>query len=85
MRTIVETYAAPNKTLHDVADSVNGGGLDPLRDFSDACREEFMLPDQRARLVVRATAVSSNRGDADRHVVGSIVRREASGSVRFVT
>ena len=49
MRTIMETYAAPNKTIRDAADSVNGGGLDPLRDFSDKCREEFMLRDHRPR------------------------------------
>jgi hypothetical protein len=30
---IMETYAAPNTTICDVADSVNGGGLDPLGDF----------------------------------------------------
>jgi hypothetical protein len=41
MRMIMETYAAPNKTIRDVADTVNRGGLDPLRDFSTACREEF--------------------------------------------
>ena len=41
MRMIMETYAAPNKTIRDVADTVNRGGLDPLRDFSSACREEF--------------------------------------------
>ena len=49
MRTIVETYAAPNRTIRDAADSVNGGGLDPLRDFSEACREEFTLRDHRPR------------------------------------
>ena len=41
MRMIMETYAAPNKTIRDVADTVNRGGLDPLRDFSSVCREEF--------------------------------------------
>jgi len=41
MRMIMETYAAPNKTIRDVADTVNRGGLDPLRDFSSACREEL--------------------------------------------
>ena len=41
MRMIMETYAAPNKTIRDVADTVNRGGLDPLRDFSSTCREEF--------------------------------------------
>ena len=41
MRMIMETYAAPNKTIRDVAETVNHGWLDPLRDFSSACRDEF--------------------------------------------
>jgi len=47
MRAIVETYLAPNKTIRDVvADALkhNRGldqALDPLRDFSNACRNEF--------------------------------------------
>jgi hypothetical protein len=41
MRRIVDTYREPNRTLHDVADTIKGGGLDPLRDFAETCREEF--------------------------------------------
>ncbi len=40
-RMIVNTYLAPNKTLPELRDMVNSGAVDPLRDFSEACREEF--------------------------------------------
>lgn len=42
VRTIIETYLAPNKTFRDVAEIVEKkSSLDPLREFSDACREEL--------------------------------------------
>ena len=41
MRMIMETYAAPNTSIRDVADRMEGGELDPLRAFSNACRDEF--------------------------------------------
>ena len=40
-RMIVNTYLAPNKSLPELRDMVNSGAMDPLRDFSEACREEF--------------------------------------------
>jgi hypothetical protein len=40
-RTIVETYLAPNKTLRDVRDMLEGEPMDPLRGFSQACRDEL--------------------------------------------
>jgi len=40
-RMIVDTYLAPNKTFPQLRDMVNSGAMDPLRDFSEACREEF--------------------------------------------
>ena len=40
-RMIVNTYLAPNKTFPELRDMVNSGAIDPLRDFSDACRAEF--------------------------------------------
>ncbi len=40
-RMIVNTYLAPNKTFPELRDMVNGGTIDLLRDFSEACREEF--------------------------------------------
>jgi hypothetical protein len=42
-RVIIETYEGPNKTLRDVPEIVKSGALDPLRDFSSACREELRL------------------------------------------
>ncbi len=40
-RMIVDTYLAPNKTFPQLRDMVNRGALDPLRDFSEVCREEL--------------------------------------------
>jgi hypothetical protein len=48
MRVIIETYGAPNKTIYEVADNVTTGHLDPLRDFSEVCRDEL-----RAGVVIR--------------------------------
>ena len=38
---IVETYLAPNKTLHELHEMLQSEWLDPLRGFSEACREEL--------------------------------------------
>ena len=38
---IVNNYLAPNKTFPELRDMVNSDAIDPLRDFSEACREEF--------------------------------------------
>ena len=40
-RTIVETYFTPNRTLHEVYDMLNSERMDPLRGFSEACRDEL--------------------------------------------
>ena len=40
-RTIIETYLGPNRTFRDVRAIVADDTLNPLRDFSDACREEL--------------------------------------------
>ena len=40
-RIIVNTYLVANKTFPELRDMVNSGAMDPLRDFSEACREEF--------------------------------------------
>jgi hypothetical protein len=40
-RMIVNTYLTPNKTFPELRDMVNSGTVDVLRDFSEACREEF--------------------------------------------
>ena len=40
MRTILETYQAPNRSLREVAETAEPSALDPLHTFSDACRAE---------------------------------------------
>jgi hypothetical protein len=40
-RMIVDTYFLPNKTLPELHAMMESGALDPLRDFSKACREEL--------------------------------------------
>jgi len=41
IRTIVDTYFSPNKTLPELRAMMNSGALDPLRCFSEACRDEL--------------------------------------------
>jgi hypothetical protein len=42
MDSIIETYFAPNRTIADLRQIVkSGGGVDPLKDFSEAAREEL--------------------------------------------
>ncbi len=38
---IIETYLAPNKTFRDVVKLRESGALDPMKEFSEACREEL--------------------------------------------
>jgi len=40
-RMIVNTYLAPNKTFPELRDMVNSSAIDPLRDFSEASRQEL--------------------------------------------
>ena len=41
VRVIIETYLAPNKTFRDVMELLDNDAMNPLRDFSNACREEL--------------------------------------------
>ena len=42
MNSIIETYFAPNRTVADLREIVKtGGGVDPLKDFSEAARQEL--------------------------------------------
>jgi hypothetical protein len=42
MRSMLETYSAPNRTVADLRELVKDGGqVDPLRDFAEAAREEL--------------------------------------------
>ena len=40
-RIIIESYAAPNVTMEDMRTNWIDRHVDPLRDFSEACREEL--------------------------------------------
>jgi hypothetical protein len=41
VRVIVDTYMAPNRTFRDVKEFLDDDHMDPLREFSHACREEL--------------------------------------------
>jgi hypothetical protein len=41
VRKIIETYLAPNKTFRDVPEILDNEAMNPLREFSNACREEL--------------------------------------------
>ena len=42
MLTIVDTYFSPNHTVRELRDLIKaGGGIDPLREFSDVARQEL--------------------------------------------
>ena len=42
MRSIVETYSTPNRTVADLRGLITSGqGIDPLKDFSEAARQEL--------------------------------------------
>ena len=41
VRTIVETYFAPNKTFPELRELMNSHAIDPLRAFSEICRDEL--------------------------------------------
>ena len=44
-RLILETYLSPNRTFVDLPELINE--MDPLRDFSEACRSELQSADRR--------------------------------------
>jgi hypothetical protein len=45
VRVIIETYLAPNRTFRDVREVLDNEAMNPLRDFSNACREELRSTD----------------------------------------
>jgi hypothetical protein len=40
-RTILDTYFAPNRTFPELRQLIDSHAMDPLQDFSEACREEL--------------------------------------------
>jgi len=43
LKKIVDTYLEPNKTFPELRQMADSGLIDPLREFSEACRDEFQL------------------------------------------
>ena len=42
MRSIIDTYFAPNRSVADLRElAKTGAGVDPFKDFSEAAREEL--------------------------------------------
>jgi hypothetical protein len=42
MGSLIDTYFAPNQTIRDLREVIkSGSGVDPLKDFSEAAREEL--------------------------------------------
>jgi len=41
VRLIIETYFAPNKTLRELRQLLRSEHIDPLREFSEACRDDL--------------------------------------------
>ncbi|NKJ02421.1 hypothetical protein FHW92_004528 [Novosphingobium sp. SG707] len=41
LEAIVSAYLGPNHTLHELRQFASQGGMDPLRQFSEACRAEL--------------------------------------------
>ena len=75
-RLILETYLSPNRTFVDLPELINE--MDPLRDFSEACRRELQsaqralrLSDHAAVSVFRVGGKLSSRGAACRELVVS--------------
>lgn len=40
-KVIIQTYLSPNRSFSDIPEFLQDGSLDPLREFSAACREEL--------------------------------------------
>lgn len=40
-RVIIATYLAPNRTFRDIPEILDNADMNPLQEFSDACREEL--------------------------------------------
>jgi hypothetical protein len=50
MLTIIDTYFSPNKSFHELRELIKvGDSIDPLKDFSEAAREEVGLFDSGRR------------------------------------
>lgn len=43
VREIIETYIAPNKTFRDLPEILDNDAMNPLLEFSNACRDELRM------------------------------------------
>jgi hypothetical protein len=43
LHVITETYGQPNKSQTEIEEMIRSGGVDLLKDFSEACRHEFEM------------------------------------------
>jgi hypothetical protein len=43
VRVITETYSQPNKSEIEIEEMIRNGSVDLLKDFSEACRQEFEM------------------------------------------
>ena len=41
VRAIIKAYLSPNKTFRDIGEVIDDQAMNPLRDFSSACRDEL--------------------------------------------
>lgn len=41
VRAIIQTYLTPNRTFRDLKEVLDNNAIDPMREFSNACREEL--------------------------------------------
>jgi hypothetical protein len=56
VRTIIDTYASPNKSLAELHQLMRSAAIDPLRCFSEECRAE--LHEMRSTLSSRLNQAS---------------------------
>jgi hypothetical protein len=84
-RNIVDTYLCPNKTFRDLHNMLESGPIDPLRGFSEACREELRPHGSHSRKTLRtsaapAGAAGSGSTTAGREPVMANAKRSGSRS-----
>jgi hypothetical protein len=41
MITVLDAYAAPNRSFRDIREEASAGGVDPLRPFAEICRHDL--------------------------------------------
>jgi hypothetical protein len=49
VRMIIDTYFTSNKTFPELRGMLNSPAMDPLREFSESCRNEMQALNSRAR------------------------------------